>query len=470
MSKLTDFYDYIAGKTAAVVGIGISNTPLVDFLLAHGAIVSARDIKPREKLGALADELEAKGVKLILGEDYLEGIDEEIIFKAPGIRCDLPQFEAAVGRGSRLTSEMELFFELCPCKIFAVTGSDGKTTTTTLTYTMLRRELEKVGSRAKVHVGGNIGKPLLPEIESISADDYAVLELSSFQLHTMKQSPYAAAITNVTPNHLNWHTDMEEYTRSKENIFLHPGNRRLVLNWGNDITRDMWSLTDSDITYFSAKSEPGLDHASAAIFDRGGIIVRKTASGVEEILPIGDIRLPGRHNVENYMTAIALTWGYVSTDTIIETAREFGGVEHRCELVRELDRVKYYNSSIDSSPTRTEAALRSFSQKVIVICGGYDKHIPYEPLAKPLIDCAKTVVLVGATAPKIKDALLSSPDYKGSPSLIEADSFENAVNAARAAAKPGDIVILSPASASFDMFKNFEERGNYFKKLVNSFR
>ncbi|MCI8387357.1 MAG: UDP-N-acetylmuramoyl-L-alanine--D-glutamate ligase [Clostridiales bacterium] len=470
MSKLTEFYSYINNKTVSVVGIGISNTPLIDFLLGHGAVVTARDIKPREKLGVLADELEAKGVKLVLGDGYLADITDDIIFKAPGIRCDMPEFTAAVAGGSRLTSEMELFFELCPCKIFAVTGSDGKTTTTTLTYTLLRRELEKRGSNAKVHVGGNIGKPLLPEIESIQPDDFAVLELSSFQLHTMRQSPYAAAITNVTPNHLNWHTDMDEYIRSKENIFLYPGNERLVLNWGNDVTRDMYSLTKADITYFSAKCEPSLENASAAIYDRGGVIVRKTADSVEEILPISDIKLPGRHNVENYMTAIALTYGFVSREVICEVAREFGGVEHRCEFVRELDGVKYYNSSIDSSPTRTEAALRSFSQKVIVICGGYDKHIPYEPLAKPLIDCAKSVVLVGATSPKIKAALLSSPEYAGSPDIIGCDTFESAVEAARGAAKSGDIVILSPASASFDMFPNFEVRGNRFKEIVNSLK
>lgn len=469
MSKLTDFYGYIKNRTVSVVGIGISNTPLIDFLLAHGATVTARDMKTADKLGDVAVELEKKGVRLVLGESYLDGITDELIFRAPGIRPDRPEFLEAIARGSKLTSEMELFFELCPCRIFAVTGSDGKTTTTTLTYTFLRREAERLGSGAKVYVGGNIGKPLLPEIDSIREDDFAVVELSSFQLQSMKRSPYAAAITNVTPNHLNWHTDMEEYTRAKENIFLHPGNERLVLNWGCEATRGMAELTSADITYFSAKSEPELKNASAAVFDRDGAIVRKTASGEEKILDIADIKLPGRHNVENYMTAISLTWGYVSRETIVGTARSFGGVEHRCELVREFDGVKYYNSSIDSSPTRTEAALRAFNQKLIVICGGYDKHIPYEPLAKPLIDCAKAVILTGATAPKIKVALESSPEYHGQPPIIECDSFESAVGTSRATANPGDIVILSPASASFDRFKNFEERGNYFKRLVNEF-
>ena len=465
MTKLTAFREYMRSRHAGVIGIGISNTPLIDFLLACGARVTARDIKSREALGALADTLEAKGVTLVLGEGYLDNITEDILFKAPGIRGDLPQLAAAEARGAVLTSEMEVFFELCPAKIFGITGSDGKTTTTTLTYTMLEAEQARIGSGAKVWVGGNIGKPLLPEIDAIRADDLVVVELSSFQLHRMKKSPYAAAVTNVTPNHLNWHTDMEEYTVSKENIFLHEGCERVVLNSGCDLTRGMAALTNVPATYFSAKETPPAGFA--AVYEENGVIVRRDASGeITPVLDTADIRLPGRHNVENYMTAIALTWGFVSRKVIIETARTFGGVAHRCELVRELDGVRYYNSSIDSSPTRTEAALRSFTQKVIVICGGYDKNIPYEPLAKPLIDCAKTVVLVGATAAKIKAALTSSPEYAGSPAIIEADSFEGAAAAARAAAKPGDVVILSPASASFDMFKNFEERGNVYKEIV----
>jgi len=468
MSKLTSFKNYINGKHAAVVGIGVSNTPLIGFLLDCGATVTARDIKTREKLGALADELENKGVNLILGENYLEGFTEDIIFKAPGIRGDLPQFVKATENGAVLTSEMEVFFELCPCRIFGITGSDGKTTTTTLTYKMLELEAAKNGSDTKVWVGGNIGKPLLPEIDSFKESDIAVVELSSFQLHMMKKSPFAAAITNVSPNHLNWHTDMEEYTVSKENIFLGDGNERVILNYGCEDTRKMASLTDRPVTFFSAKCVP--EKGYAAVYEADGVIVMRDAEGeVHEVIKTADIKLPGRHNVENYMTAIALTSGFVSPETVKEIATGFGGVEHRCEFVRELDGVKYYNSSIDSSPARTEAALTAFKQQLIVILGGYDKNIPYEPLAKPLCDCAKKVVLVGATAPKIKAALLGYDSYGGTPEIFEADSFEGAVNTARSIAENGDIVILSPASASFDMFKNFEERGNVFKGIVNSF-
>ncbi len=468
MSKLTAFKQYIAEKHVAVVGIGVSNTPLIDFLLSCGAKITARDIKTREKMSELAENLEAKGVTLVLGENYLENFTEDIIFKAPGIRGDLPQFVDAVSNGAVLTSEMEVFFELCPCKIFGITGSDGKTTTTTLTYKMLELEMKKQGSDARVWVGGNIGKPLLPEIDSFKENDLAVVELSSFQLHMMKKSPAFAAITNVSPNHLNWHTDMDEYTVSKENIFLGEGNKRVVLNYGCGVTRDMANLTYSEVIYFSGNCTP--PDGFKAVYEKDGYIVCRDESGnISEILCSADIKIPGRHNVENYMTAIALTSGFVSAETVNEIAKNFGGVEHRCEFVREYNGVKYYNSSIDSSPTRTEAALRAFRQKLIVICGGYDKNIPYEPLANPLIECAEKVVLVGATAPKIKAALIESPDYKGTPEIIESDTFEAAVNAARTTAKSGDIVILSPASASFDMFKNFEERGNYFKDIVNGF-
>ncbi len=466
MSRLTAFKQYMRTKHAAIVGIGVSNTPLIDFLLSCGTKITARDIKTRENLGALADTLEEKGVTLRLGEEYLENFTEDIIFKAPGIRGDLPQFVQAEARGIVLTSEMEVFFELCPCKIFAITGSDGKTTTTTLTYRLLEAEQTRRHSGAKVWVGGNIGKPLLPEIDSISENDFVVVELSSFQLHRMKKSPYAAAVTNVTPNHLNWHTDMDEYIAAKQNILHFSDCKRAVLNFADPITRQMANETSADVLFFSGKCEP----SGEAVFEKDGSIVYRGKDGsIVPVLRVADIKLPGRHNVENYMTAIALTHGFVSDEVIETLAKDFGGVEHRCEFVREFEGVKYYNSSIDSSPTRTEAALRSFREKVIVICGGYDKNIPYEPLAKPLIDCAKTVVLVGATAPKIKAALLAETVYVGSPTIKEASTFEEAVSMARMAAKAGDTVILSPASASFDMFRNFEERGKCFKELVNAF-
>ncbi len=447
------------GRRVTVVGVGRSNTPLVEFLLRAGAIVSARDRKCREELGEIAGEFEEKGVRLILGDGYLNGITEEVIFRTPGMRYDKPELAAAVAGGAKLTSEMQLFFELCPCPIIGITGSDGKTTTTTLIAELLRAEGKWV------FLGGNIGKPLLPEVEFMTPSDFAVVELSSFQLHTMTRSPSVAVITNLSPNHLDYHTDMEEYRAAKENILRYqkPGDRA-VLNYSNPYTRAAAESAAGRVTFFSSKERSG---GKDALYLEGDRIMR----GDEILLERGEIRLPGLHNVENYMAAIAAVEGLVSPETIRQVAESFPGVEHRIEYVRELDGVTYYNSSIDSSPTRTMAALEAFGEKkLLVILGGYDKKIPYDPLGEPLCRHAKAVFLTGATAEKIRDAILASPSYReGAPAITMAPSLAEATEAARKAAKPGDVVLLSPASASFDAFRNFEERGAFFKKLVQGF-
>ena len=485
-NQLQAFRDAIRGKTVSVVGLGISNTPVIDFLLSCGACVVGRDRKTAEALGTLAASLSEKGVSLRLGEDYLADPTEDVIFKAPGIRPDLPEFLAAQERGSALTSEMEVFLALCPAPVFAVTGSDGKTTTTTLIYTMLRAQAEKDALGKTVWVGGNIGKPLLPEIESISENDFVVLELSSFQLQAMKTGrelqpwPHAACITNVSPNHLNWHIDMAEYTNAKAEIYANQARGgRLILNYENEITRAMAKNAAGHVTYFSSVhdltaclAEQAEFHADAVIFEKNGEIV--LASDAEQepfaLLSVSDILLPGRHNVENYMTAIAAVRGYVDPDTITDVAKTFGGVEHREEYVCERGGVKYYNSSIDSSPTRTIAALHAFRQKLIVILGGADKGVPFDVLAKPLAEHAKAVVLTGASRDKIAAALDNSADFRASGvPVYNVPNFTDAIDAARDAAETGDIVILSPACTSFDAFPNFMVRGRHFKELVMAF-
>ncbi len=437
----------LKGKNAAVVGIGTSNIPLIDYLISHDVTVTARDIKSRTKLGSIASALDEKGVRLICGEKYLENINEEFIFRTPGVRYDKPELRQAVESGSVLTSEMELFFELTPAIIIGVTGSDGKTTTATLIYKML--------SEVKKHVflGGNIGYPLLPEVEKMTENDIAVVELSSFQLHTMTMSPDISVVTNVSPNHLDYHVSMDEYIEAKKNIFLHERNRRLVLKYTDDITRAMAQETrlNTEVVFFLSEN---------GIYDKDGIIYYKG----NPLISISDILLPGRHNVENYMAAIGAIYDLVQQDDIKRVAQTFGGVEHRCELVCKKNGVLYYNSSIDSSPTRTAAAINSFKQKLIVICGGYDKHIPFEPLAEPLCRMAKTVVLTGATASKIKAVLDEYPEKK--PVIYERSNFTEAVMTAVSSAKEGDIVLLSPACASYDAFPNFEVRGNRFKEIV----
>lgn len=441
-------------KTASVCGIGVSNRPLIDFLCRHGVTVTARDRKEREQLEPLATELEAKGVRVVCGEGYLRGIDDAYIFRAPGIRYDKPELAEAVERGTVLTSEMELFFALAPTRIIGVTGSDGKTTTTTLIAKMLTH------AGYRVHLGGNIGRPLLPDVEQMEPEDIAVVELSSFQLHTMKQSPDIAVVTNVSPNHLDYHTDMAEYINAKRNIYLHPRNRRLILNYRNDITRDMAKTArqDAEIVFFNREGEVEL--RDGAIYDHG-----------ERVISSDEILLPGAHNRENYMAAIGAVRALVGDEAIAAVARTFPGVAHRCELVRTIRGVRYYNSSIDSSPTRTIAALSNFAQPLIVICGGYDKHIPFTPLAGPLCERCRVIVLTGATGPRIRaelDAYLAQhPEVH--PVIAEEPEFDAAVACAHRYAQPGDIVLLSPACASFDAFPNFEVRGERFRAIVSAF-
>ena len=454
--QIERFFQNANGKTVVFCGIGGSHLPLIPLFQKYGAKVFACDRRTKEALGETADALESAGVALRLGEDYLKNLSGDIIFRTPGMKYYTPELTAARKNGAAVTSEMELFFDLCPCKIYAVTGSDGKTTTTTLISEMLRR------AGKTVHLGGNIGKPLLPEIETVSPDDVAVVELSSFQLISMRKSPQVAVVTNLAPNHLDIHASMEEYVEAKMNIFLHQNAfSRTVLNYDNEITRGFAEKTRGDTWFFSRKAEP--EHG---YFLKGDRIVRSTG---EEILDIREIKIPGWHNVENYMAAIAAVWGDVSPEIIRAVAREFGGVEHRNELVRVLGGVSYYNDSIGSSPSRTiNGALSLYDRKIILIAGGYDKKIPYEPLGEKIPSRVKSLILMGATGPKIEAAVKAAPDYReGEPGIYRAKDMAEAVKIAHEIAVDGDIVSLSPASASFDLYPNFEARGRHFKELVN---
>ncbi len=445
-TKLLDFYKNIKGKKIAVLGIGVSNRPLIKMLCSHGASVIACD---KNEVCDGADELLSLGVTLQLGEHYLKDLDGcDMIFKTPGMRFDLPELVNARESGSIITSEMEVFFDLCPCKIIAVTGSDGKSTTTTLISEILKK-----GGYA-VHVGGNLGRPLLPDIESMAAEHVAVLELSSFQLHTMKASPHIAVVTNITPNHLDMHKSMEEYIEAKCNIFLYQNeDDLLILNSDNEITKSFISEGKGPVVTFGKSGDYKTDDSMNIL------------KGDVAILTRGDILLRGDHNVENYMAAIAATWDMVTPDDITYVARNFMGLAHRLELVRELDGVKYYNDSIASSPTRTAACLNSFEEKPIIIAGGYDKKIPFDGLGADLVAKAKAVILVGATAEKIKAAIELAG---GGIEVVIKENMKEAVQASRELASSGDCVVLSPACASFDLYKNFMIRGDLFKEIVNS--
>ena len=444
------YFNSLRGKKILVMGLGVSNRPLVRMLLRYGCDVTGCDKTPRENFDPELCELEALGCKMKVGQGYLEDLQADLVFRTPGMHPDIPALCSLRQSGAEVTSEMEVFFELCNCHLIAVTGSDGKTTTTTLISEMLK------ASGKTVWLGGNIGTPLLPLIDKIRPDDYAVVELSSFQLMDMHQSPHIAVVTNLAPNHLDVHKDMEEYVEAKKNIYTHQGpDGVLIVNADNDLTK---ICTGPGKTLFFSRQvrTNGTWTDENWIYRHGQPLVKR-----EEIL------LPGVHNVENFMAAILAVEGLVSDETIRQVCRTFGGVEHRAELVRVKDGVRYYNDSIASSPTRTIAGLRSFKEKVLLIAGGFDKHIPFDVLGPEVCEHVKKLYLNGATAQKIRAAVENAPEYKpGFPEILDCGDFETAVRAAAADAKAGDIVFMSPACAAFDQFKNFAVRGKFYKQLV----
>ena len=444
--NFSTYFTSLKNKKIAVLGLGVSNRPLVRLLLEFGCDVTGCDRTPREKLDAEVLDLEAAGCKLSVGDGYLDELDAELVFRTPGMHPGNPVLNALRQKGTRITSEMEVFFKVCPCTVIAVTGSDGKTTTTTLISEMLK------AAGKTVWLGGNIGTPLLPLARQMKATDFAVVELSSFQLMDMTRSPHIAVVTNLAPNHLDVHKDMEEYVEAKKNIFKFQSPEDiLILNADNAITD---SFTGNGTTRkFSRRGKANTWIENDTIYRDG-----------TPVLAVSDILIPGVHNIENYMAAILAVEGLVDDDTVRNVAKTFGGVEHRIELVRIKDGVRFYNDSIASSPSRTIAGLRSFPEKVILIAGGYDKHIPYDVLGPEICAHVKKLFLGGATGPKIRAAVESAAGEK--PEITDCGDFESAVRAAAAAAEPGDVVLMSPASAAFDQFKNFMVRGEFYKKLV----
>ena len=473
IKSIEEFREYIKDKTVAVIGLGISNISLIKFLCD----CKAKKIRARDKKNVLEDNpqselakfAEKENIEFIFGDNYLDDLTEDVIFKTPVIRRDLQEFADVIDGGGIVTSEIELFFMLCKAKKISVTGSEGKTTTTTLIGEILRAD------NKTVFVGGNIGYPLISEVEHIKESDFVVAELSSFQLFDLNNgifAPNLAVITNVTPNHLDWHKDIVEYADAKKIIFANQKpNDRIVLNYDNEITKSFGRQAKSTVFYFSQQKLS--DCFKNCIYcHEDAIFVRR--DGVDQkILDKGDIVIHGSHNVENFMAAIGILCDTVSVDSIKKVAATFRGVEHRLEYVRELNGILYYNNSAASSPTRTIAALNSFDElkKVIVILGGYDKKIAFDPLVPVVIERAKAAVLYGATKEKIKQSFdeyreNTADSETESVDLYIEDSFDCAVNKANELAVSGDVVLLAPACASFDCFKNFEERGNRFKEIV----
>lgn len=445
--KLETYFEQLKGKKVLVLGLGVSNRPLVRLLLHYGIDVTGCDRSPREKLEPEVLELEAQGLRLHLGEDYLKNIAGDVAFRTPGLHSEKPEIVALRQAGTKVTSEMDAFFQVCPCPIIAVTGSDGKTTTSTL----IAKMLEQSGRR--VWLGGNIGTPLLDKADEMQPEDQVVLELSSFQLLDLHRRCQVAVVTNLAPNHLDMHRDMAEYVEAKKNIFRNQTAADvLILNQDNDITASFAPEARGHVKWFSRRKMADLYFDGQSIL-RGGV----------PVLSRQDILLPGLHNVENYMAAMLAVEGLASDEDIRQVARTFCGVEHRIELVREKDGVRYYNDSIASSPSRTIAGLRSFEEKVILIIGGYDKNVPLEVLGPELATHVKLLVCTGATGERIARIAEAEPN---APEVLRVPDFYEAIQTAAGRARKGDVVLLSPAGPAFDRFKNFMVRGAEFKKTV----
>ena len=458
-NRTKDFLTSLSDKKIALIGIGRSNLPLINLFSSYGAKVTACDKRNYEELGEYAKLAEEAGAELSLGEGYLDNADADIVLRTPGMKFYLDSLVEMRKNGVVVTSEMELFFDLCPCKIIAVTGSDGKTTTTTI----ISEILKKAGKT--VHLGGNIGRPLLPDIEHISSSDIAVVELSSFQLISMRKSPDIAIVTNIEPNHLDIHKDMQEYVDSKKNVIAHQNAfSTAVLNCDNALSNSFSDDVRGELRKFSRTTE-----LYNGCYLKGSDIVYSEYGKETKIMPINDIKIPGMHNVENFMTAICAVWGLVAIEDIVYVAKNFCGVAHRAEFVRELNGVRYYNDSIASSPTRTACGTLSlYDEKILLICGGYDKNLDYTDLGNIICNKVKHLILLGATADKIESAVVNSENFSSCGiNIVRVSSMDEAVKKAYELAKDGDVVSMSPASASFDMYKDFEERGNHFKKLVN---
>ena len=458
--KLEEFNNYIKFRKVAVIGLGVSNMPLLDYLHEKKAKVTVFDQRTIDQIPKeVMDIITQNSFEFSLGENYLSKLQGfDLILRSPSCLPTIPELVAEAERGALVTTEIELLIKMCPAKIIGVTGSDGKTTTTSLIYAILKE------AGYNTWLGGNIGIPLFTKLPEMKSDDIVVLELSSFQLMEMNVSPSISVITNITPNHLNIHKDYEEYIDAKKNIFKYQDeNGILVLNYDNEITKECGKEANGKVIYFSSqeKLENGF------IVDEG--VIKECEDGVRKhIMECKSAKLRGIHNYQNICTALAATKTLVDTEKAVETIKEFNAVEHRLEFVREVNGIKWYNDSASSSPTRTISGINAFEgEEIILIAGGYDKNLDYTPLAKPVVDNVKALILMGQTSNKIFDAVTIEMEKQNkNVKIYMCNSLQDVMDTARRIANPGQVVLFSPGSASFDMFKNAYDRGNQFKNLV----
>ena len=452
--SLDEYIESLKNKRVTVVGAGISNRPLIKLLCANGVNVTVCD-----RSETLHEELQGLPIHTNLGENYLDALDADIIFRTPGLHPDAPALRKAREDGCELTSEMELFLRLCPCRAFAVTGSDGKTTTTSLVAALLK----EAGYR--VHLGGNIGHPLLCETPDIQPDDIAVLELSSFQLHSMVCHPDVAVITNMSPNHLDVHPNYADYIDAKKQIFRHQAeNGLLVVNEDNEISLSCAAEAKGVVRSFSRRHPV----QNGFYCDESGMIIQSQNGERTKLMSATKIPLPGVHNLENVLAALTAVNDLVDREAMISAVQGFTGVAHRLETVRVHKGVTYINDSIASSPGRTIAGLRCFEKKVILVAGGKDKGLSFDESGPEICKHVKSLYVTGMTAEKIRQATQNAENYSEALPIHVMEDFRETVLAAAAEAEEGDVVLLSPASTSFDKFANFEERGNTFRRIVEA--
>lgn len=452
-NKLEKFNKNLKNKKVLILGIGVSNLPLLDYLYEHNSIITIRDKKKLEELNnEVVEKINKYNIEYVLGDNYLDDLTEyDIIFRSPSILPNIKPLEAAKEKGALITTEIEQVITLAPCKVIGITGSKGKTTTTTILSTIL----EKLNYN--VHVGGNIGTPLFNKIKDMKKDDIIVLEMSSFQLMNMNVSPNISVITNISPDHLDIHSSYEEYIDAKKYIFKNQNKKDIVvLNEEDDIVKNMSKDTISEVRYFGS-----INHHNNYYIEDKNIYFNN-----ELVIDTSKLLLKGRHNHLNICAALNAIKDYINVDNnkLESIVSSIKSVHHRLEYVRTINKVDWYNDSASTTPDKSMGGINAFDEKIVLIAGGYDKNISYEDFGKPIVENCSKLILFGATKDKIYNSVIKQ---KTNIEIYKLNTLEEVVNKAYEVAEPGEVVLFSPASASFDMFKNAYQRGDLFKELVN---
>ena len=453
----------LTGKFVVVLGLARQGMALVRFLAEQGASVTVSDVKTADQLAEAIQNLEGAPIKYALGGhpiELLEGCD--LLCLSGGVPVDLPIVVEAQKRGIALSNDAQIFVERCVQRVpvIGITGSAGKTTTTALTGEMLK------ASGFKTWVGGNIGNPLIADLGQMGAGDKVVMELSSFQLEVMTSSPHIAAVLNITPNHLDRHPTMEAYIAAKKRILdFQDFGDVAVLSYDDAVARQLAGDARGYVRFFSQQAEVG-----RGAFVRDGSIVLK--QDVEQaVCAVRDLKLRGSHNVWNVLAACVLAGAAgADVEAMAQVATSFAGVLHRLQFVRELRGVCYYNDSIATAPERLIAALRSFDEPIVLLCGGRDKHLPWEGAAKLIVERVSHLVLFGEMTELVKSQISNVKSQMPNTrcQIDEAGTLGSAVKVAAQVARAGDVVLLAPGGTSFDAFKDFAERGDKFTEYVNA--